>query len=64
MVLPGPLIETWALYSAGSLIILLRIICRWRMIGVRYFQVDDYLIVVAWVSFPFVILSRSTKTEY
>ncbi len=45
-----PLIETWALYSVGSFIILMRIISRWRMIGIENFKPDDYLIVPAWVS--------------
>ena len=49
MVLPGPLIETWVLYGAGSLIIFARILCRWRMIGPANFKPDDYLIVPAWV---------------
>lgn len=49
MVLPGPLIETWVLYAAGTLIIFARILCRWRMIGPSNFKTDDYLIVPAWV---------------
>ncbi|KAK4446074.1 hypothetical protein QBC34DRAFT_451048 [Podospora aff. communis PSN243] len=57
MVLPGPLIETWVLYSAGSLIIFLRLLCRWRMIGVRNFQIDDYIIVVAWLTYTAMTLA-------
>jgi len=48
--IPAALIETWVLYGVGTLIILLRIICRYRMIGVYNFKPDDYLIVLAWVS--------------
>jgi len=47
---PAALIETWALYTFGSLVILARIVCRWRMIGIYNFKPDDYLIVLAWVS--------------
>lgn len=52
MLLPGPLIETWVLYSFGSLVIFARIVCRWRLIGPENFKPDDYLIILAWVCLP------------
>jgi len=63
MVLPGPLIETWALYSVGSLIIFARIACRWRMIGISSFQADDYLIVLAWVRLALGDVPRSSCAD-
>ncbi|KAK0732291.1 hypothetical protein B0H67DRAFT_477717 [Lasiosphaeris hirsuta] len=51
MSLPGPLIETWVLYTFGSLVILARIACRWRMIGIANFKPDDYLIIPAWITY-------------
>lgn len=46
---PEELIETWCLYSFGSLVIIVRIACRWRMIGIAGFKPDDYLIFFSWV---------------
>ncbi|ROV99833.1 hypothetical protein VSDG_03063 [Cytospora chrysosperma] len=43
------LVEMWALYVMGSLIIFLRVACRWRMVGVRNFKMDDYIIWFSWV---------------
>ncbi|KAK3389589.1 hypothetical protein B0H63DRAFT_463997 [Podospora didyma] len=48
---PAALVETWALYSVGSLVILARIICRWRLVGVYNFKPDDYLIFLAWATY-------------
>ncbi|RWA05111.1 hypothetical protein EKO27_g9995 [Xylaria grammica] len=45
------LIETWALYSVGSLIIFARIACRWKMIGPRGFRPDDYIIFLSWATY-------------
>ncbi|PGH07221.1 hypothetical protein AJ79_06325 [Helicocarpus griseus UAMH5409] len=45
------MIETWAEFSVGSCIILLRILTRWKLVGFRGFQADDYLIVPAWFSY-------------
>ncbi|KAL2371390.1 hypothetical protein RJZ57_004170 [Blastomyces gilchristii] len=47
---PSPLIETWAEFSAGSCIILLRIFTRLKLVGFRGLKPDDYLIIPAWVS--------------
>lgn len=47
-----PIVETWALYGAGSLLIFLRLLCRWRMVGFRGFDPDDYLVVFSWVITP------------
>lgn len=45
----SPLVETWALYIVGSILIFLRCLCRWKMVGFRGFQPDDYLIFLSWV---------------
>lgn len=44
------LIETWTLYSVGSLIIFMRIATRWRTIGISAWEADDYIILLSWVS--------------
>jgi len=46
----SPIVETWALYGAGSLLIFLRSLCRWRMVGFRGFDFDDYFIWFSWAS--------------
>lgn len=43
------LVETWALYAAATCIIILRIFTRVKMVGVRNFKPDDYLVVLSWV---------------
>ncbi|KAK3312087.1 hypothetical protein B0H66DRAFT_505538 [Apodospora peruviana] len=49
--LEAALIETWTLYAFGTLVIFARIVCRWRMIGIYNFKPDDYLIVLAWITY-------------
>ncbi|RYC62748.1 hypothetical protein CHU98_g3464 [Xylaria longipes] len=44
-------VETWALYSTGSLIIFARIGCRWKMVGPSGFKPDDYLIFISWATY-------------
>lgn len=44
------LVETWSLYGVGTLAIVGRTFCRWRMIGIHGFKFDDYMILLAWVS--------------
>ncbi|KAK1758741.1 hypothetical protein QBC47DRAFT_457169 [Echria macrotheca] len=51
VLLLSPLIETWVLYSVGSLFIFARVVCRWRLIGVENFKADDYLIILAWITY-------------
>lgn len=46
----SPIVETWALYGVGSLLIFLRSLCRWRMVGFGGFDFDDYFIWFSWVS--------------
>ncbi|PGG98252.1 hypothetical protein GX51_06900 [Blastomyces parvus] len=48
---PSPLIETWAEFSVGSCIILLRIFTRLKLVGFRGLKPDDYLIIPAWFSY-------------
>ncbi|EKG09755.1 hypothetical protein MPH_13188 [Macrophomina phaseolina MS6] len=43
------LIETWTLYSGGTVIIMARVYCRWRMVGFYNFKPDDYMVIWAWV---------------
>ncbi|KAI0389908.1 hypothetical protein F5Y17DRAFT_469311 [Xylariaceae sp. FL0594] len=45
------LIETWVLYSLGSLVIFTRIAVRLRMVGIRGFMPDDYLIFLSWATY-------------
>jgi len=42
--LQAALIETWTLYSAGVIFIGLRVFSRTRLVGVRGYRLDDYLI--------------------
>ncbi|POS68799.1 hypothetical protein DHEL01_v212807 [Diaporthe helianthi] len=44
----SPIIETRALYGSGSLLIFSRSLCRWRMVGFRGFDFDDYFIWFSW----------------
>lgn len=46
----NPLVEMWSLYVIGSLIIFLRVACRWKMVGIQNFKPDDYIIWLSWVS--------------
>ncbi|TAQ89063.1 hypothetical protein B7494_g2644 [Chlorociboria aeruginascens] len=45
------LIETWTLYSVGSLAIALRVFSRFRIAGFQNAKIDDYLVIVAWMSY-------------
>ncbi|KAH6894692.1 hypothetical protein B0T10DRAFT_258645 [Thelonectria olida] len=45
------LVETWCLYSVGSLVIFARVFCRWRTIGIRGFRPDDYIIFLSWITY-------------
>lgn len=58
---PEEFIETWALYTAGSLVILSRIGCRYRMIGFGGFRPDDYIIFFSWVINIRSILTRECR---
>lgn len=49
---PEALIETWTLYAFGTVFIGLRAFARTKLVGVRGYRLDDYLIWVAWVSGP------------
>ncbi|RDW60537.1 hypothetical protein BP6252_11920 [Coleophoma cylindrospora] len=40
-------IETWTELGIGFLIVILRICARWKIVGIRNFRVDDYLIILA-----------------
>ncbi|ROW04752.1 hypothetical protein VMCG_04836 [Cytospora schulzeri] len=49
MGLTSSLVEMWTLYIVGSLIMFVRVACRWKMVGVRNFKADDYIIWLSWV---------------
>ena len=51
--LEAALIETWSLYAVGSIVIMLRIFSRTRMVGVAGWHPDDYMIFFAWVGSHF-----------
>lgn len=44
------LIETWTLYGAGTIFIMLRVFVRTKLVGFRGYRPDDYLIWVGWVT--------------
>jgi len=48
--LEAALIETWTLFTFGSIVIILRVFSRTRVVGVTGYCGDDYLIFFAWVS--------------
>lgn len=45
-----PITEMWTLYAFGTVVIFLRVFCRWRLVGIFNFKPDDYLVLLAWVS--------------
>ncbi|KAF2713130.1 hypothetical protein K504DRAFT_369566 [Pleomassaria siparia CBS 279.74] len=42
------LAEIWTLYVIGSFMIFMRAFCRTRMVGIRGYKADDYLVWVTW----------------
>lgn len=46
-----PLVEMWSLYALGNVIIILRIACRWKMVGIQGLKPDDYSSCFALVSY-------------
>lgn len=46
-------IEVFTLWGVSAMVIGLRTYARWSTVGIREFQVDDYLMIVACVSSPF-----------
>lgn len=53
----NPLVEMWALYVIGSVVIFARCVVRWKMVGFQGFKPDDYIIWFSWVCF-------SIRTNY
>lgn len=49
MATPEALIEIWTLYAFGSLFIFLRVFSRTKLVGIRGYRLDDYLVWFAWV---------------
>lgn len=43
-------IEAWAELGAGCLFVLARTCARWKIVGLRKFRADDYLIILMMVS--------------
>jgi hypothetical protein len=42
--------EIWALLGVGTVVVLLRCLARYKAVGFRGYQADDYLMILAWVS--------------
>jgi hypothetical protein len=42
--------EPWVLLSIGAAFVVLRLCARWSKVGLRQFELDDYLMVVFLVS--------------
>lgn len=40
-------IESWTLFGCGTIIVIVRLIARWRAVGIRHFAADDYLMILA-----------------
>lgn len=40
-------LEVWTLYAVSVLVILTRVFARWKMVGFKQFQADDYLMLLA-----------------
>ena len=45
------LIETWTLYAAGTIFIMMRVFVRTKLVGIRNYRPDDYLVWVAWAAY-------------
>lgn len=45
-------VESWVLLSLALAIIIVRIGVRWKLVGLRNFQLDDILMPAAGVSLP------------
>ena len=46
-------VEAWVLLSLALAIILVRIFVRWTLVGPSNFQLDDYFMPLAGVSYPY-----------
>lgn len=46
----GNVVEIWILYFFGMLAIAARIYCRTKLVGVKGYQIDDYLVIAVAVS--------------
>lgn len=44
------LVEIYTLYGIGTCMIFARIACRTKLVGVRGWHPDDYIIFLSWVS--------------
>jgi hypothetical protein len=47
--LQAALAELWGLFALGTIVIMLRIFSRTRLVGVAGYCPDDYMIFFAWV---------------
>lgn len=47
--LEAALIETWTLYAIGTVVIMLRVLSRTRLVGISGYHPDDYIIFFSWV---------------
>lgn len=44
-------IEAWTLFAIGGLVVFVRLYARWKVVGFSNFCLDDYLMVLALVSY-------------
>lgn len=47
------IVEIFTLYSIGTCMVIARVVSRTKLVGVRGWHPDDYLIFVSWVSTAF-----------
>ncbi|KAI5458587.1 hypothetical protein BGZ63DRAFT_416207 [Mariannaea sp. PMI_226] len=65
------LIEMWVLYGVGSMMIAARAFVRTKLVGVRGYRVDDYLVWLAWMVYTtvtvianvFIIVAQGKHTS-
>ncbi|KAJ9661679.1 hypothetical protein H2198_001855 [Neophaeococcomyces mojaviensis] len=57
MATPEALIEIWTLYAFGSLFIFLRVFSRTKLVGIRGYRLDDYLVWFAWVAYTWMTVA-------
>ncbi|KAI0387539.1 hypothetical protein F5Y04DRAFT_240444 [Hypomontagnella monticulosa] len=67
----GNVVEIWLLYFFGMLVIAARIYCRTKLVGVKGYQIDDYLVIAVacmWMAAPaighvFVVVCEGRHTS-
>jgi len=57
-------IEVFTLWGVSAVVIGIRTYARWSTVGIREFQVDDYLMIVACVGLPHLNFLWFTNSSY